>query len=98
MICEKCGCHDRVMRTIRRQDRVVRIRRCITCGHMVTTQETKIENPTPTKPVSKPPSKQAPEPTPVKSAKPRKRKQKAEPSKKDDSAKGALAQAMAQAR
>ena len=94
MICEKCGCHDRVMRTVRRQDRVVRIRRCITCGHMVTTEETKIENPTTTKPAPK----RVPEPTPVKSAKPRKRKQKAEPPKKDDSAKGALAQAMAQAK
>ena len=98
MICEKCGCHDRVMRTIRRQDRIVRIRRCITCGHMVTTEETKIEKSTPTKPASKLPPKRAPEPTPVKPAKPRSANKKAEPPKKDNSAKGALAQAMAQAR
>ncbi len=43
MICEKCGCHDRVTRTVRSPDKVVRIRRCIACGTQVETIETKTE-------------------------------------------------------
>ena len=46
MICEKCGCHDRVTRTVHRDDKVIRIRRCHNCGNMVETEEKAVEVPT----------------------------------------------------
>ena len=45
MICAKCGCHDRVIRTLRREGSVFRVRRCIACGHAIETEEKPTENP-----------------------------------------------------
>lgn len=42
MICEKCGCHDRVTKTIQNDGQVIRIRRCIKCGYMGMTEERRL--------------------------------------------------------
>jgi ribosome-binding protein aMBF1 (putative translation factor) len=79
MICEMCGCHDRVTRTIRKADSVTRLRRCINCGHTIKTVEQKeVSQP---KPERKPQRK--------KKAAPPKKSDAAIPE-----AKGALAQAL----
>ena len=55
MICQKCGMHDRVTRTITKGGKVTRIRRCIKCGDMVKTVEEQVSpDPEPPKPEPKP--------------------------------------------
>ena len=46
MICDKCGCHDRVTRTVNRGGMVIRIRRCHNCGNMIETEEKPVAVPT----------------------------------------------------
>ena len=52
MVCEKCGCHDRVIRTTTQQLETVRTRRCTACGHTIETREAKSAD-KPTKPRKK---------------------------------------------
>lgn len=82
MICEKCGCHDRVTRTIRKPDRTIRVRRCIACGDRIETEERKVSEPVEAEKPSRP--KRSP-------------KKKSESPKTDDSPKGALAAALSSA-
>lgn len=81
MICEMCGCHDRVTRTIRKADSVTRLRRCINCGHTIKTVE----------------QKEIPQPQPQPQSKPKRKRKAAPPKKSDAAipeAKGALARAL----
>ena len=52
MVCEKCGCHDRVIRTTTQHLETVRTRRCTACGHTIETREAKSAD-KPTKPRKK---------------------------------------------
>ncbi len=51
MICERCGCHDRVMRTEREGNVTYRIRRCPKCGNQQRTEEKPIRAAEKTDPV-----------------------------------------------
>jgi uncharacterized Zn finger protein len=64
MICEKCGCHDKVIRTVRKETSTVRIRRCIACGYAVVTEERQIQTENVKVPASKPKPKPKPKPNP----------------------------------
>lgn len=58
MICQKCGMHDRVTRTVREDGKIIRYRRCVKCGDVVQTEETVVDE----KPRRKKPSKPKPAP------------------------------------
>ncbi len=65
MICDRCGCNDtHVIRTIRKEDSVVRVRRCTACAKTIETIEHR----------HKAETEPEPQPTPAKKKTPRKKK------------------------
>lgn len=86
MVCQNCGCQDRVVRTFTEGDHVRRERRCPMCGFITNTREEIVSMSAP-----KPKTKKK-KPAPKKENPP---EPKQEPA---DSPKGALAKALASAK